>query len=150
MKIGDKIGVYLANQLVAEAEIRELEDDKATLIIPATRVVMAVRTSLEPEAGPAPVEPTGNQHVLLGDEREAPGANAPVGDGNNANTGEAISAPEVAPTPAPTVEVQGAGQVPGPAAPESPVEAPVNSEAATPGVANPAPVEPAQNAPEAQ
>jgi len=73
MNTGDTYPVYLAGQVVADAKVVEFDSETATLIIPATRVVMAVRTEL---SAPEPVEPevTGNEHVMLGTAAEAPGA----------------------------------------------------------------------------
>lgn len=49
MKINDTYPVMIAGQVVAQAKITGLEDGKATLIIPATQVVMATRTELTTE-----------------------------------------------------------------------------------------------------
>jgi hypothetical protein len=46
MKIGDRFTVYLDSHAVAEAVVEDIEDDKATLIIPATRLVMGIASSL--------------------------------------------------------------------------------------------------------
>lgn len=57
MKTGDTVPVTVAGQVVAQAAVVELDKNTATLIVPATRVVMAVRTELaveEPkEEGPS-------------------------------------------------------------------------------------------------
>lgn len=65
MKVGDTFAVAIAGHPVANAAVTEIADGKATLVIPATQVVMAIRTELDPEAV---AEPSGNQHVLLGQE----------------------------------------------------------------------------------
>jgi hypothetical protein len=52
MKIGDTISVTMAGFEVAEGIIEDIADDKATIFIPATRVIMGVAhslTDLEPE-----------------------------------------------------------------------------------------------------
>lgn len=46
MKIGDKIPVNIGNHTVAQAEVKEMSDGTATLIVPATLVVMGTRTDL--------------------------------------------------------------------------------------------------------
>jgi hypothetical protein len=52
MNVGDKVEVLIEGSTVAYAEVKEVGDGTATLIVPATRVVMAVRTELAPEVGP--------------------------------------------------------------------------------------------------
>lgn len=49
MKINDTVPVLIAGQVVAQARITGLEDGKATLVVPATQVVMATRTELTVE-----------------------------------------------------------------------------------------------------
>ena len=49
MKQGDKIPVTIAGQVVAQATVKELGDGTATLVVPGTLVVMAVRTEIAPE-----------------------------------------------------------------------------------------------------
>lgn len=56
MKIGDTIPVNIAGQTVANATVKEVGDGTATLVVPATLIVMATRTELSYET-PAPVEP---------------------------------------------------------------------------------------------
>jgi hypothetical protein len=48
MRIGDQLTVSLEGIGVAYATIEAIEDNKATIIIPATRVVMGIKSSLEP------------------------------------------------------------------------------------------------------
>lgn len=65
----------IAGQVVAQARITGLEDGKATLIIPATQVVMATRTELtveEPEA--ATVQILTDRPAEVEEPREAPKA----------------------------------------------------------------------------
>ena len=49
MKVNDKIPVTIAGQQVAVATVKEMSEGTATLIVPATRVVMATRTELTVE-----------------------------------------------------------------------------------------------------
>lgn len=103
MKIGDTFGVYIAGQQVAEAKIVELEDEKATLIVPATRVVMAVRTSLEPEVTPETPAVEGNQHVMLGLENENPVSETATVGGE---TVEVVGQPQAPQENAPAAQVE--------------------------------------------
>lgn len=50
MKVNDKVDVLIAGQVVAQATVKELGDGTATLVVPATLVVMATRTELTVEA----------------------------------------------------------------------------------------------------
>lgn len=64
MKVGENIPVTIAGQVVANATITELSDGTATLVVPATRVVMATQTSLAVE------EPSQeSETVILGVEQ---------------------------------------------------------------------------------
>lgn len=117
MKVGDKVPVTIAGQQVTLAVVTEMGDGTATLVFPATKAVMGVRTELDT----TPVAPQGNEHAILGVEPatqptlEAPSvdvvaevAPAPVAATpaveQNAPTGEQ-SVPAVAEVPAPaTVE----------------------------------------------
>lgn len=65
MKVGDTVPVALAGHVVAQAQVKELSDGKAVLIIPATQVVMAVRTELDA----VPAEPKETETVITGAER---------------------------------------------------------------------------------
>lgn len=79
MKINDTYPVMIAGQVVAQARITGLEDGKATLIIPATQVVMATRTELtveEPE--PASVQILTDEPVREEPVEEAPKAEQQV------------------------------------------------------------------------
>ena len=53
MKAGDQLEVSLQGIAVAYATIESVEQDRATILIPATRVVMGIATTLTPET-PAP------------------------------------------------------------------------------------------------
>lgn len=46
MKIGDKYEVTIQGQVVAYATVKGMDDGTATLVVPATLVVMATRTEL--------------------------------------------------------------------------------------------------------
>lgn len=72
MKVGEQIPVTIAGQTVVMAEVRELGDGTATLIVPATRVVMATRTELTVET--PNVDTSGSQTLITGVEQ----AGAPV------------------------------------------------------------------------
>lgn len=76
MKVGDTVPVVIAGQTVTQASVKELGDGTATLVVPATLVVMAVRTELAlapEESTTAPEEGAGGaEHVVLGvEERQA-------------------------------------------------------------------------------
>lgn len=64
MKVGDKHPVTIAGQVVAEAEVKELEGETVTLVVPATRVVMAVQTQLAEAPQVAPE----TQTIVIGTE----------------------------------------------------------------------------------
>lgn len=52
MKVGDKIDVTVAGEVIAQAEVKELGDGTVTFIVPASRVVMATKTEVAPGVGP--------------------------------------------------------------------------------------------------
>lgn len=62
MKIGDTVPVTIAGQVVANAAVKELSDGTATLVVPATLVVMATRTEL---TAPTPTQ-SGTETVITG------------------------------------------------------------------------------------
>lgn len=108
MKVGDTVAVNIGASTVANAKIVELGDGTATLVIPATKVVMAVRTELDT----TPVAPSqGNEHAILGIEtRENQVTPAEVSPANlvetpivpaDGVTPAQASAPDVAQTSAP-------------------------------------------------
>lgn len=139
VKTGDKFPVYIAGQQVAEASVVEIENDAVTLIVPATRVVMAVRQELAPAVEPEQVDGTGNQHVMLGREDSAPGGeSAPVGgveqiQSNNGNvtadTSGNVTVEALDPATAPVVD------------PEAPVQPVANGEGDNVPIQTPAAVE---------
>lgn len=134
MKIGEKVPVQIGHHVVAQATVKELGDGTATLIVPATLVVMGTRTTLDdlPPAGESdtetlimgvdrasesPVESTTGSEPNQNNEAvtEQPVAS---GDASAPATGETNSAEPVAPVNTETVE-----QVVEPAAVESTPEA---------------------------
>jgi hypothetical protein len=68
MKVGDTVPVNIGAATVTNAKIVELGDGTATLVIPATKVVMGVRTQLDT----APTPTGGTEHAILGVEPQAP------------------------------------------------------------------------------
>ena len=54
MKVGDRFSVQIEGMDVAEAVIDDIEDGKAILVIPATRLVVQVRQSLDLAATKTP------------------------------------------------------------------------------------------------
>lgn len=81
MKVGDTVPVYIAGHVVAQARVEAMGDGTATLIVPATRAIMGVRTDLTdlPEK-----EESGTDHQILGVERDGETVDveppAPVGE----------------------------------------------------------------------
>ena len=63
MNVGDKVAVSIQGHEVVQAEVKEVSDGTATLIIPATRVVMAVKTELAPEVTAA-ADTSGTEHIV--------------------------------------------------------------------------------------
>lgn len=83
MKVNDTVPVTIAGQTVANATVRELGDGTATLVVPATLVVMATRTELTVEA--PVVDDTAPETIITGVDRtsgenEAPVESAVVGE----------------------------------------------------------------------
>lgn len=75
MKVGDNIAVSIGGHVVAQAKVAEIADGRATLVVPGTVVVMAIRTELDR----APSE--GAEHIVTGVDRpvaeEAPRETTP-------------------------------------------------------------------------
>lgn len=96
MKPGDKFAVNLNEHVVAEAVVIDIEDGKVTLDIPATRIVMGVKSSLTdlPDTTPAV------EHQILGAEDRVTGT-AP----QNTNV-SAQPTPKATDTNSPTQELQ--------------------------------------------
>jgi hypothetical protein len=53
VNVGDKVSVDIQGTKVVDAEVKEVGDGTVTVIIPATRVVMAVKSELAPEVTPS-------------------------------------------------------------------------------------------------
>ena len=66
MKVGDTVPVNIGGHVVAQARVAELGDGKATLVVPGTVVVMAVRTELDR----APVDTSGTETIVTGVDRQ--------------------------------------------------------------------------------
>lgn len=58
MKVGDTIPVTIEGSVVAQATVEAVETDRVTLIVPATRVVMAVVTRISGEHHATPSKET--------------------------------------------------------------------------------------------
>jgi hypothetical protein len=67
MKPGDKFAVNLNEHVVAEAVVIDIEDGKVTLDIPATRIVMGVKSSLTDLPDTVPDK----EYAILDDKRPA-------------------------------------------------------------------------------
>lgn len=65
MNVGDTVPVTIAGQVVAQAKVVELDNQAVTLIVPATQVVMGVKTELDT----APVESEGPSVIIDDVER---------------------------------------------------------------------------------
>ena len=78
MKVNDLVPVNVGAGVVAQAKITEVdaENSTVTLIIPATKVVMAYSTQLAPEATAPKTEPT-TETIITGVDRVS-GEAAPV------------------------------------------------------------------------
>lgn len=63
MNVGDKVSVSIQGIEIAKAEVKEVSDGTATLIVPATRVVMATKTELAPEVV-ADADTSGTEHIV--------------------------------------------------------------------------------------
>lgn len=135
MKRGDKVPVHIGGHQVAMAEVKELEDGTATLVVPATLVVMGVRTELtdlpttEPSTEtiitgvdrPAPVDDTIPSDTSLSSEPVAqtvepaqavPSATPPVN--NEALVADNAPTPAEVPAPAPQTVAEGTVNNPAP------------------------------------
>lgn len=123
MKIGDKVPVNIAGDVAGHAEVTavDMETRQVTLVIPATRVIMALKVELD--SAPAPVEESNVQTIITGVDRydsegnlipggstSAPGESAPVVEtSQNAETPEGTATQTAITAPVPVeapVEVQ--------------------------------------------
>lgn len=103
MKVGDRLAVQIEGMDVGEAVIEDIEDGHATIVIPATRLVVQVRQSLDLSATREPevdrilagtVEDNTSQSAAA-EEHNAPAeqpapAPAPVQSMGGADVGEGI------------------------------------------------------------
>lgn len=67
MKQGDELAVSIEGITVGAAIVEEVYDGKVTIFIPATRVVMGIRTSLTADTGAPEVDRTLGTQVDHGD-----------------------------------------------------------------------------------
>lgn len=111
MRAGETVPVTIAGQVVAQATVKELGDGTATLVVPATLVVMAVRTELAVEQ---PAEST-SETVITGVDRPEPTVEETGG------TPEVSMPPVTAPSSDEVVQGE-AGNVVEPVEPATPVE----------------------------
>lgn len=83
MKIGQKLPVQIEGMTVGEAYVDDIDGDEAIVIIPATRLVVKVRTSLD-FAAEAERESDGTERVLVGTVDNDGNVTSPaVDDANN-------------------------------------------------------------------
>jgi hypothetical protein len=92
MKVGDKIPVTVAGAEVAQAEVKEVGDGTVTFIVPAKRVVMSVRTELDPLAE-APTDTSGTQTIIDEVVRNTGGTGATVENAGETGTEQQSTAP---------------------------------------------------------
>ena len=71
MKQGDTTEVSISGITVGQAVVERVDGDKVTLVIPAQRVVMGMRTQLT-EGDVSPKDTTGTETIIEGVERSAP------------------------------------------------------------------------------
>lgn len=69
MRVGDQIPVTINGIVVANATVESIGSDRASLVIPGTRVVMAIRVQLTDET-PQPEKET--ETVITGVDRVVP------------------------------------------------------------------------------
>lgn len=123
MKRGDKIPVNISNDVVAQAEVVEIDETNrtVTLIVPATRVVMGLRVELDT----TPPEPTGEGAAVV-----VTGVDRLDGEGNVVSTDNgAVETPQPEATQTSVAPSQ-QGEQPEQAAPV--VETPVQTDVTTP------------------
>jgi hypothetical protein len=115
MKVGDGVPVTIANDVVAQARVVEIdrEGNTATMIVPATRVVMALKVELD--TTPTVTEPE-KEVIITGVDRvdgegnvigstEVSGESAPVST-NTENDAEITETPEGSATQTELVEAK--------------------------------------------
>lgn len=87
MKVGDTVPVNLGGHVVAQARVAEMHNDRATLVIPQTVVVMAVRTELDR----APADTSGTETIVTGVDRAEAQSQETV-ETTNTGTAEVVNA----------------------------------------------------------
>lgn len=70
MKQGDTTSVQIQGIEVGQAVVERVEGNQVTLVIPAQRVVMGLRTELT-SGEPAPADTSGTERIIEGAERSA-------------------------------------------------------------------------------
>ena len=121
MKKGDKVPVHIAGDVVAQAVVEsvDLEARQATLVFPATRVVMGLR--VEVDTAPQVVEDADSKQTII------TGVDRVDNDGNiieGASTGEPAPQVESAPVGGNTQnDVSGATETPQPDSTQTQVSA---------------------------
>lgn len=102
MKIGDRHPINLNEWTVAEAVVVDIEDGKATLEIPATRIVMGIKSSLTdltPEAPQKGFEVTGTtQQGTIAPAQQAPNTSDTAATQSDSDNASGVAG---APVPAP-------------------------------------------------
>lgn len=122
MKVGDTVPVQIGGHIVAQARIKEMTNEQATLIVPATMVVMGIRTSLE-DVPEVPQDTSGTETVITGVDRTnndepvaVPSAtvdeNVTSSHSTNESTTQEVSAPEQVETSAETPSVETVAETP--------------------------------------
>ena len=111
MKRGDKFPVTIEGHVVAMASVRDIEDGKATLVIPTTVAIFGVRTSLTDLPGSATEDKT--QTIIDGVERtnaevtnESTTNSTTETNPGNESTSTETQASEIKPPEQPTAPVQ--------------------------------------------
>lgn len=124
MKIGDKVPVNIAGDVAGQAEVTavDMETRQVTLVIPATRVIMALKVELD--SAPAPVEEPTTQTIITGVDRYDAEGNLIPG-GSTSAPGESATVVESAPNTETPVGSATQEEV----TPVTPVEAPVEQPA---------------------
>lgn len=93
MKIGDRMAVQIEGVDVAEAIVEDIDNGNVTLVIPATRLVVKMRQSLDLTATATPEV----DRVFAGVVDDTGPANSAAADEANNNAPEPTAAPVVAP-----------------------------------------------------
>lgn len=110
MKRGDKVPVNLGQHVVAQAEVVEINNETATLVVPATKIVMGIRHELTD----LPKDDSGKQVIIDPPKEAEPVVDVAPANDNNVVTDtppkvetpavEAPAAADAAPTATPEGE----------------------------------------------